>query len=226
MNMTTNEKWLHELTLELRMREVDGATIGDAVAQARTHVEESGESASEAFGSPQEYADALALPASASAQIDRSWLGRLVASSLAGLVAITLVTPTVVGFRLGVGVPVTWGMVCSLVVFAAIIVALPPALDFIIKHLVMGAALFAFALASLVAFNVLLGFTAFVLPPWGAAIVVLAGLAVSVLAYPAIAADPIIDPTQPRAEAPRPPRVGRWVWVIAATLFAALGMLG
>ncbi|MFC4224802.1 hypothetical protein [Lysinibacter cavernae] len=58
----TNDKWLEAFILELRMQDVSGKVIGDAVASAQELLHDSGEQAYEMFGSPREYAASLALP--------------------------------------------------------------------------------------------------------------------------------------------------------------------
>ena len=55
--------WETDFVLELRMLDVDGRRIGDALEQVRAHCAESGESAPEAFGEPVAYARNLELPA-------------------------------------------------------------------------------------------------------------------------------------------------------------------
>lgn len=63
MNPTmTDETWIELFILELRMRRVSGAAIGDAVASVRELLADSGQSAEDAFGSPREYAALLDLP--------------------------------------------------------------------------------------------------------------------------------------------------------------------
>lgn len=63
MNATmTDETWIELFILELRMRRVPGAAIGDAVASVRELLADSGESAEEAFGPVREYAASLDLP--------------------------------------------------------------------------------------------------------------------------------------------------------------------
>ncbi len=54
------DEWRDTFLLELRMREVPGARIGEALAEIETHCADSGESPDEAFGDPVAYADALA----------------------------------------------------------------------------------------------------------------------------------------------------------------------
>lgn len=82
MKTSQDQKWLESLTLELRIHNISGAQIGDALATVKEHLSDSGESAQVAFGSPAEYATHIA--ASSNAQkvslkgtITRSVLGLL-----------------------------------------------------------------------------------------------------------------------------------------------------
>ncbi|MDJ0377487.1 hypothetical protein [Cryobacterium sp. PH31-L1] len=58
----TTTAWLEQLTLELRLLDVPGDAIGDAVASAREFLIDSGARADESFGSPKSYAAKLDLP--------------------------------------------------------------------------------------------------------------------------------------------------------------------
>lgn len=63
MNATMTDKtWIDLFIIELRLRRVPGAAIGDAVASVREHLADSGQSAEHAFGSAREYAASLELP--------------------------------------------------------------------------------------------------------------------------------------------------------------------
>jgi len=84
--------WAEAFLLELRVRGVSGRRIGAALAEVDAHCAEAGESAREAFGDPETYASALALPASPERL--PSWRGELVSSAfgLGGMLT------TLVGF--------------------------------------------------------------------------------------------------------------------------------
>ena len=58
----SDKKWFDEFILELRLRDVLGSAIGDAVASARELLDDSGQSAEEAFGPARAYAESLELP--------------------------------------------------------------------------------------------------------------------------------------------------------------------
>lgn len=58
----TDKTWIDLFIIELRVRRVPGAAIGDAVASVREFLADSGQNAEEAFGSAREYAASLDLP--------------------------------------------------------------------------------------------------------------------------------------------------------------------
>ncbi len=55
-------RWRDAFVMELRLQGASGSTIADALVEIETHCHESGQQATEAFGSPVEYAGALDLP--------------------------------------------------------------------------------------------------------------------------------------------------------------------
>jgi len=58
---TELETYSNELLLALRLRDVPGPRIAEALAEVQSHVSETGEEALEAFGPPRVYADELAV---------------------------------------------------------------------------------------------------------------------------------------------------------------------
>jgi len=88
MNATHEKKWLDELAVELRLRDVPGSAIGDALASVKEFLADSGQSPDEAFGSPREYAADLNLPPISSA----TPLSAMVRFSAIGLVAFLIFT--------------------------------------------------------------------------------------------------------------------------------------
>lgn len=58
-------EWTNAFIVEARLANLDGTTIGDALAEIDAHVVSSGESAKTAFGDPRSYAQALATSAGA-----------------------------------------------------------------------------------------------------------------------------------------------------------------
>ncbi|MGM7696969.1 hypothetical protein [Microbacterium sp. A84] len=83
---TSDKKWFDEFIVELRLRDVLGSSIGDAVASARELLADSGQSATEAFGPARLYAAALELPR----ESGKSWASRGLGPSLLGLIAFLL----------------------------------------------------------------------------------------------------------------------------------------
>ncbi|MHB8296505.1 MAG: hypothetical protein ACYDH5_18200 [Acidimicrobiales bacterium] len=57
---TDLESYRRKLVLALRLRDVPGAQIAQAVAEVESHIEQSGERPDDTFGSPRAYADDLA----------------------------------------------------------------------------------------------------------------------------------------------------------------------
>ena len=57
--MTSNSTYLDDLVSELRLLDVPGKRIGQIMAEAESHLAESGEDPVEAFGTPAEYAREL-----------------------------------------------------------------------------------------------------------------------------------------------------------------------
>ena len=58
--MATVEKYTQQLMFALRLRDVPGEVIGDAIAQVESHIAETGEDPVAAFGPAREYAASLA----------------------------------------------------------------------------------------------------------------------------------------------------------------------
>ncbi len=58
---TDDQRYLNELTYALQLQKLSGARIGEILAEVEVHVAQSGESARNAFGDPQDYARQFAL---------------------------------------------------------------------------------------------------------------------------------------------------------------------
>src|SRR5262245_36541409 len=56
----STDEWREAFVLQLRLRDVPGARIGEALAEVETHCADSGHSPLEAFGDPKAYAESLA----------------------------------------------------------------------------------------------------------------------------------------------------------------------
>ncbi|MBF0671767.1 MAG: hypothetical protein IR160_04190 [Salinibacterium sp.] len=129
MNSTSNDylrlapsvdpAWVEDFVLELRLLDVPGTHIGDALALVESHVAESGESAQDAFGDAREYAKESARGQVPDA-LDFSWI----LGSVFGLIGMLL---TIFGvqawffdsgvFELSVGTLVLIAMVLVAVAF-------------------------------------------------------------------------------------------------------------
>ena len=94
---STDKKWFDELIVELRMRDVFGHAIGDAVASARELLADTGQSAEEAFGPARAYAASLELPR----ESGRGWASRGLWPSLFGLFAFLLFVQAGAAFTQG-----------------------------------------------------------------------------------------------------------------------------
>ncbi|KGJ80123.1 hypothetical protein GY21_03230 [Cryobacterium roopkundense] len=87
MNLTSSDKkWFDELVVELRMRDVFGHAIGDAVASTRELVIDTGQSAEDTFGPARAYTASLDLPRGSG----RDWVTRGLWTSMCGLLAFLL----------------------------------------------------------------------------------------------------------------------------------------
>lgn len=62
MTTRTDDAWIEDFIVELRLRRVSGPGIGDAVASVRELLADSGQSAEDAFGPARTYAASLPLP--------------------------------------------------------------------------------------------------------------------------------------------------------------------
>lgn len=122
--VTTNKRWLDDFTMELRLRDVPGSVIGDALETVESHLRDSGESAVDAFGDPTTYADSLELEGRTPARRLRTV--RYVALSMAQLLGVyfTVVAlpPVIRGQNLAlpvVGVAILTLMLAALALFVA-----------------------------------------------------------------------------------------------------------
>ncbi|MEE6272136.1 hypothetical protein V2J56_02090 [Georgenia sp. MJ206] len=142
--MTRNDNvldtaWESDFIVELRLRDVDGRTIGDALEQVRSHCAESGQPVRAAFGDPVAYARSLDLPGE-----PVTGLGTVIVRSVAGLVAMFLTLWGFTGWLDGEGFTLTLGRVAVLVLLVVAVLAIGRAIEFIVRHpwrasLVMGA---------------------------------------------------------------------------------------
>jgi hypothetical protein len=114
-------EWADAFVVELRLADVPGAVIGDALAEVGSHCAESGESPHDAFGDPVEYARSLDLPAGP--QVGTPSLGSAVPWALQAL-GVLLVAAAAPPLAEGEPFTVTTGHVAAAVLLAAALVAL------------------------------------------------------------------------------------------------------
>lgn len=136
--------WRDEFVFELRMLDVPGDVIGDALVTADTHVAESGETAQEAFGDPTVYAQEIA--GSTSRRVDPRLSVRSVVGVVAGVagtlgaIASTLAWLDGTPVRLSVGM--LSGLALALVVAGVLLVRSTWALRLMKDRTVLAALLF------------------------------------------------------------------------------------
>ncbi len=226
------EDWADAFVLELRLLDVHGTVIGDALAEVDSHCADSGEGARETFGDPVEYARSLDLPR----MPDAGWRGMVpvlvpVAVQLAGMFA---VSASAGPLRQGEAVAVTGGQAVGALVLALALTALAVWADAILRLFIERPVLGFLGFSAVIVAVVLPG-AAVVLP--GA----MAGLAGPFMSVPAVVAlgggvlllvvgcfleirrrdadaDPVVDPRS--APEPEPTRWERWQrWSVAIIPF-------
>jgi hypothetical protein len=113
--------WRHELLLALRLRDVDGARIGDVLAEVEEFCTDSGMDAPTAFGDPHEYAASLTSASGSTPPRVRDDL-RAVGRVLAGFVGLMVVLAVVVEDGPDLVVTAGWLLGSVLVLGATVLV--------------------------------------------------------------------------------------------------------
>ena len=128
-------EWTSKFLIELRLQGVGGQDIGVALAEANSHCAESGESAAEAFGDPEEYARSLQLPPSPAQSPEAMRTAVLpTVVQLAGMLAVqATAAPLAKGEPL---FEVTWGLLGSLVAVTAAVLLLARITPSILRRIV------------------------------------------------------------------------------------------
>ncbi|GAA1351817.1 hypothetical protein [Falsarthrobacter nasiphocae] len=152
---TENGTWEEEFVLELRLDDVTGKAIGDALAVVRSHCEDTGETPYVAFGDPQAYARSLEFrdderePNTLGAWARALWpVGAMIAGFAVTPAAVSSLASGVdMAIRLGAVLSVAWGLVFLAVAVKALRVLLQNRLLFVTFVTVV--------MAGLVGFNVL-----------------------------------------------------------------------
>jgi hypothetical protein len=220
--------WETDFVVELRLLDVDGRRIGDALEQVRAHCAESGESAPEAFGEPAAYARSLELPAVPVR------LAGVVGRSLVGLAGMFLTLAalrawqTAQPFTLTVGLLVEAGVVALAVGLAARY--LRAVIDRPVRAIVVAAVLLA---AGVTAVELLTAPVAQLPAPPVVAVgaALLLGTAVAEHRAALGETDPVVSPVDPAASARarraarRTGVIGAWVLPAGTAALAAVGWL-
>jgi hypothetical protein len=151
-------RWAADFIVALRLHGVDGARIGEALAEVNDHVKSSGESAEDAFGTPEEYAKKLAMPASPD-QSTGAMLG-VVAPIVIQVVAMSLILAALPPLRDGYTTDMTSGSILSLALTVCAMVALAafsgPILSFSIRKTAIAVAAWLLAITACILPTVLI----------------------------------------------------------------------
>ena len=127
-----DDSWVDGFVVRLRLLDVPGDRIGDALAEVDAHCADSGESALEAFGDPVAYADSLDLPS----KPDEAGIRRTLAGSGLQIIGL-LLTPQAVGtLATGGSLPVSAGGVTTLGVMVAVLAAFAVWHDAVLRSMI------------------------------------------------------------------------------------------
>ncbi|MFK5633203.1 MULTISPECIES: HAAS signaling domain-containing protein [unclassified Ornithinimicrobium] len=218
---SVDRRWIETFVVEQRLLDVPGQRIGDALATIESHVQESGESAQEAFGDPREYARAMA---DADGNPGRSPVGPLaVAHIVLGLAGLHLVARAFSSWLIAAPVQVLVGDLVVAAVLAVLVGVLLAAPSTVLRLLVERRWL------ALVLPLVLIGGFVAILLLWREPVVELSTLLTGVVGLVLLVTSSIlaaVDRSEDRitapGEAPRRTTAGRWTSVL---LMPALTLL-
>lgn len=112
--------WREEFVLALRVRDVSGPRIGDALAEVDTHCAETGQHPEASFGDPESYAAELAASLPAGAGSTPAARVLVVASSLAVLLGVALLLTGLGGVVEGHDASYSYGALGGLLAVAGI----------------------------------------------------------------------------------------------------------
>lgn len=132
MKTASHKKWLDELTLELRLNDASGKSIGDALATVEEFLADSGQSPEEAFGNPREYAAELA-----GGSLRPAWKGmsRTIALTTTSLLTFLVLNATLAPWLSGEQMLIGgWQLVC-LAVLAVLVISLPLYVTHLLRHI-------------------------------------------------------------------------------------------
>lgn len=224
-NHLAAKKWFDEMIIELRLRNVRGDAIGDAVAAVETHCAESSKNPADAFGDPREYARDLHFRPSQLTDNRPSDWARTVGPVAIGLIGVSLVPGLTRALFDHTPVTVSWGDLTGLALFATIVAISMFFLRALLQNKLTGILFFGGAVAMVAMLPALLPGTAFALPVMIVSALALACLAASVLGMwrqRHTLDDPIIDPRTGQRTIALPSIVTIWLFPIIAV---AIGVI-
>jgi hypothetical protein len=209
--------WETDFVVELRLLDVSGRQIGDALEQVRSHCAESGEDARTAFGDPAEYARSLGLPAQ-----DVRFAGMLLGTA-GGLVGMFLALWGFTSWLDGETVAITVGRVVAAVVLVLVAPLLLRNLRTLLARPWLSAAVVGLGFAAVVAAPFVLTHPLAHLP---ALVVTVAGLVLVVGTalwehLGGAPADPVVSPV---AEGRQAGRVAATTWLLPVGTVALMGL--
>lgn len=189
---STREVWLRDFALLLRLRGVDGAQIGDALAVVESHCDDSGQEPKDAFGEPASYLATLRFESPRT-----SWTTAVILPVLGLVVGVNLALGAVLNWSDGVAITV--GLLASMLVFIAFIAMLITFLRGVLTRRGAFVAWFGGGFVLMVGLPVLLRYELTRVPSVMALALGLFFVAVGILAVRRIPSDPIVDPRPRRA---------------------------
>ncbi|MGN5732967.1 hypothetical protein [Arthrobacter psychrochitiniphilus] len=131
MTTPAHKKWLDELSTEMRLNDASGQRIGDAIATVQEYLADSGQSPDEAFGAPRLYAAQLSAASGTSA---KAALRPRVISSTASLMVFMALSAALTPWLEGGALLVGGAQLASVAILAALVIALPLYLRFLLRH--------------------------------------------------------------------------------------------
>lgn len=227
MTTTSAQKWLDEMIIELRLRNIRGTAIGDAAAAVETHCQESGETPGEAFGDPREYARSLIFPEQEVVRTTPIEWTRVLGPVAAGVIAVVLVGPVTSALYERTSMTITWGQVAALAVVGLFTLLVMRMLGAVLHSSLNTALMFGGACAVTAALMAFWTTPALHLPAWLGVLVVLALLVVSVVGQRRTldtSSDPLVDPRD-GSTSNAPAKGAAWVFPLVAAFMALITLI-
>ncbi|MCK6211860.1 hypothetical protein KZX45_15030 [Georgenia sp. EYE_87] len=209
--------WETDFVVELRLLDVPGHHIGDALEQVRSHCAESGEDAGTAFGDPAEYARSLGLPAQ-----DVRFAGMLLGTA-GGLVGMFLALWGFTSWLDGEPVAITLG---RLVAAVALVLAAPLLLRYlrtVLERPWLAVAAMALGLSTVVAAPVVLTVALAQLPAPAVTVAGL-GLVVGTALWEHLGGEPADPVVSPVGDGRRPVRAAAATWLLPVGTVVLMGL--